>query len=127
MSSYSEFKSDVKNIAGGVVVAIILGALIQLTAVLIMLGVALLIIPIARLLGVSADKISAIKSGIVYGVGFGIVISFFIYMMSIIFSSPAFQTNEPITPQQEQEWKDFRIKNNPNWNEEEYQKYLNRK
>ena len=127
MSSYSEFKSDVKNIAGGVVVAIILGALIQLTAVLIMLGVALLIIPIARLLGVSADKISAIKSGIVYGVGFGIVISFFIYLMSIICSSPAFQTNEPITPQQEQEWKDFWIKNNPNWNEEEYQKYLNRK
>jgi uncharacterized membrane protein len=101
MSSYSEFKTDVKAVTGGIIFFLIIGALIQLSVVLVMIGFALLIIPIARLLGTSDAKIAAIKAGIFYGVSIGIILSFFIVAFSTLFNAPAFQTINT-TPKQEE-------------------------
>jgi hypothetical protein len=103
MSSYSEFKSDVKGLTIGIIFVLILGALIQLSVVLIILGLSLLIIPIARLLGVSSDKIQALKTGIVLGVGMGVILSFLILAFSTIYNAPAFQEQKPLTEQQRKE------------------------
>ena len=103
MSSYSEFKTDVKAVAGGLVVFLVVGALIQLYVVLLILGFTLLIIPFARLLGASNSKISAIKTGIVYGVGFGVIISFFVLVFSTLYNAPAFQEQKPLTEQESKE------------------------
>jgi large-conductance mechanosensitive channel len=131
MSSYSEFKSDTKSLAGGVIVFIIIGALIQLSVALIILGLCLLIIPIARLiLGKgNEDKIQAIKAGVFYGVAIGVIVSFFIVAFSILFNAPAFQSIH-ISPEQEaineKSFEKMRIEEyGTEWNEE-YKKRQNK-
>jgi large-conductance mechanosensitive channel len=124
MSSYSEFRSDAKSLAGGIIVFAIIGALIQLSVALIILGLCLLIIPIARLiLGDNSEgEIQAIKAGVFYGVAIGVVVSFFIVAFSTLFNAPAFQSTH-ISPEQkianEKSFEKMRIKEHGDaWNEE---------
>ena len=123
MSSYSEFKSDAKSLAGGIIVFAIIGALIQLSVALIILGLCLLIIPITRLLGDNSEgEIQAIKAGVFYGVAIGVVVSFFIVAFSTLFNAPAFQSTH-ISPEQkianEKSFEKMRIKEHgAAWNEE---------
>ena len=80
MSSYSEFKSDVKGAAGGIALVIVLTLIFQVSFIIASASLILLSIGIYRLLGGKNKKVEGeIKAGIIVLLGLVVMIMFCVW------------------------------------------------
>jgi hypothetical protein len=80
MSSYSEFKNDVKGAAGGIVLALVLTLVFQVSFIIVSVVAILLGIGIYRLLGGKSKQTeNEIKAGIIVLLGLIVIVAFSVW------------------------------------------------